>query len=43
MKRQIETFSYTDRQVNRMIAVSISIGVVLGIILAYVFHIPSLR
>ena len=39
--RSIETYSYNDRQVARIVTLSLGTGVILGLILAYILHISS--
>jgi len=39
--RAIETYTYNDRQVARIVTLSLGVGVLLGLVLAYLLHIPS--
>jgi len=40
--RNMETYTYNDRQVNRIITLSLGVGVVVGFLLALAFSIPKL-
>ena len=40
--RNIETYTYNDRQVNRIITLSLTVGVIVGFLLAVAFSIPKL-